>query len=658
MTKRARPSHRRDVATPPPTSALVNKVRVSEYPANIPTSAGVYQFSDENGTLIYVGKAKNLRARVSTYFGDPASMHPRTAAMVAAAARVTWLELPTELDALICEADLINTHQPHYNVRLKDDSTYPFVAVTTQFPPRAFVTRNRGLRGATLHGPYPKTPNLWLAVDELCAELGLAICRAETFASARRTNTPCLQYHLERCGGPCIGAVSDEEYGARVRRLEEVLEGSSESVREDLSAKMQQLADQRRYEAAARVRDTLAAVASLTEPTRVSGAPSLSCDVVALASARTSACVTWVQVREGRVVGYSTTQLRDLPVELLEPETTRADLLSLALRQIYTGVTDVPGLILVAERPRGENVSHYLRTRAGHNVIVSVPAKGPRAELVKSAQATSESNLAHLQLRRVVDIDTRSQALRELAAAIGHDRALMRIECYDMAHLQGTHYVGSMVVFEDGLAKKAHYRTFRLRDVPGNNDLAAMREVLRRRLARLQASRGSAAGARGGLDESFSRRPDLLVIDGGPAQLSAVLQVVTEMGFAREIPVVSLAKRLEEVYLPSHDRPVVFAAHSEALYLLQRLRDEAHRVANSTHARARAKSMTVSALDSVAGLGVVRRQRLLEEFGTWSGVLAAHLDELLALHWLPKTVARNVHATLRGPEAVDRGPTP
>ncbi len=636
---------------------MVNKVRDSEYPANIPTSAGVYQFSDENGTLIYVGKAKNLRARVSTYFGDPASMHPRTAAMVAAAARVTWLELPTELDALICEADLITTHQPHYNVRLKDDSSYPFVAVTTQFPPRAFVTRNRGLRGATLHGPYPKTPNLWLAVDELCAELGLAICRAETFASALRTNTPCLQYHLQRCGGPCIGAVSDEEYGERVRRLEQVLEGSSEGVRADLSAQMQQLSDQRRYEAAARVRDTLAAVASLTEPALVSGAPSLSCDVVALASARTSACVTWIQVREGRVVGYSSAQLRDLPVELLEPETTSADLLGLALRQIYTGATDVPGLVLVAERPRGENVSHYLRARAGHKVNISVPAKGPRAELVKSAQATSESNLAHLQLRRVADIDTRSQALRELAAGIGHDRALTRIECYDMAHLQGTHYVGSMVVFEDGLAKKGHYRTFRLRDVPGNNDLAAMREVLRRRLTRLQASRRS-EGAQGGLDESFSRRPDLLVIDGGPAQLCAVRQVLTEMGLAREIPVVSLAKRLEEVYLPGRDRPVVFAAHSEALYLLQRLRDEAHRVANSTHAKARAKSMTLSVLDPVAGLGAVRRARLFEEFGTWSAIVAADLDEFLALPWLPKKVARNLHATLHAPEVAARGRGP
>ena len=617
---------------------LVNNVKRSEHPADIPTTAGVYQFSDESGTLIYVGKAKNLRARVSTYFGDPATMHPRTAAMVAHAARVTWLELPTEIDALICEADLISQHQPHYNVRLKDDSQYPFVAVTTQFPSRAFVTRNRALTGATLHGPYPKTPNLWVALDELCGELGLAMCRSGTFATARRTQKPCLQYHLKRCGGPCIKAVSEEEYGERVQRLVAVLKGTGDDVTTNLATQMRDLAAEQRYEAAARVRDTLVAVSSLTEPALVTGAPSLTCDVVALASARTSACVTWVRVRRGRVAGYSTTQLRDLPIELLNPETTSADLLGLALRQIYSGATDIPRLVLVGELPEGENVVAYLSARAGRRVVISVPTKGPRAELVKSARATSESNLAHQQLRRVVDIDTRSQALRELGVALGLGRAPMRLECYDMAHLQGTNYLGSMVVFEDGLAKKSHYRTFRLRRVVGNNDLAAMREVLTRRLVRFQKQSRSNGGPTEPTDESFSKRPDLLVIDGGPTQLKTVVDVLANLGLLSEIPVVSLAKRLEEVFIPGSDRPVTLDANSEALYLIQRLRDEAHRVANAAHAKARAKSMTVSVLDSVVGIGEVRRARLLEEFGNWSGVLAAGPEKFLGLDWLPRTV--------------------
>jgi len=610
----------------------------SDQPATIPTSPGVYEWRDATGSLLYVGKAKNLKARLSSYFANPATLHPRTAKMVALATSLTWLELPSELDSLLVEQHLIATHQPRFNVRLKDDSSYPFIALSTDHPTRVFITRNPHTPNARLLGPYPKTPNLKDSATDLAKHLGLATCTPSTLSNATRTKKPCLLFDLGSCSGPCVNDVPD--YDARVKTFEQTLNGSDASVATQLRTAMLDASSAHHYESAARLRDTLASIESLAEANHVTAAPSLSADVISLASATTQAAVTHMRVRLGRITGFSTFELTDLPVELLDQSTTSADLLALALEQIYatTPASDMPSLFLLGELPsQPESVRDFLARRSTKRPTLSVPSRGARHDLVAMAQANAESALARWQLRRAHDIDARSQALNDLTTTLELPRVPLRMECYDMAHLQGTNYVGSMVVFDDGLPKKSHYRTFKLRHVPGNNDLAAMREVLTRRLSKLVTPPQSddPDSVKPTTDESFKAVPDLLVIDGGPTQLAVVVEVLQSLGLYDQIPVVSLAKRLEEVYRPNHAEPVMLEAHSEALYLFQRLRDEAHRVANSTHAKLRAKTMTASSLDAIPGLGPKRRARLLEHFGTLEALVRASKTDLAELTWLP-----------------------
>jgi excinuclease ABC subunit C len=609
-------------------------VQPSDQPAHLPDAPGVYRFEDAAGQLLYVGKAKSLSARLPAYFAPPASLHPRTRQMVAAAARVTWLVLPSELDALLTEHRLISTHQPRFNVRLKNDDAYPYLALTREPIPRLVLAR-RASPSLELFGPYPQARGLRTTAELLASSLGVANCTASTYASSAKTATPCLRYSLGQCSAPCAGHIGPSDYAARVDTLRATLRGSSDQLVAELTDQMHEAAAELDFERAARRRDQVTDVARLAEQSLVDPARRLDADVLALSPSTSTTVLARVKVRHGSIVGFASYSLDEL-LDVDTAKSTAAELLATAITQLYADATEVPPALLVATLPSDKDLlESMLGSRAGRRVRISAPSRGLRAELVATAQDNARAAAQRASLSRATDIDARTATLNELAALIGLDHAPLRMECYDMAHLQGTAYVGSMVVFTDGLARRGHYRTFKLRKVPGNNDLAAMKEVLTRRLAKLASSTS---------DPSFSVRPDLLVIDGGPAQLAIVHEVLVTLGLAEVIPVVALAKRLEELYVPDHPEPI--APTGEVRYLLQRLRDEAHRVANTTHARLRAKSMTASSLAAVKGLGPARRARLLEHFGSLSALTLADRDELRALGWLPTPVADNLFTML------------
>jgi excinuclease ABC subunit C len=578
-------------------------VQPSDKPRDLPESPGVYQFL-EGGRIIYVGKAKNLRSRLNSYFAAPESLATRTASMVARADEVKWLELPSDADALVTEARLIDTHRPVFNVRFEDDTTFPYVVIESTPVARVSVTRRPPKHGQRF-GPFPKTPNLHGLIDVLAGQLGVATCTPQTFRRARATKRPCLLFDLGRCPGPCANDVPD--YSQRVQNLVDVLSGRGQVVKKSLGAELTKASDEQRYEAAAELRDALRALETLDEAPVVAG-KTLAADLVAISPGTGFAAVVWVRVRKGRVTGYDALYVTDLPVETEGEELTELIVSSLYAKEVPANTVVLAGA--------SETLVAALSERAGRAVKVVTPKRGALAELMVTSTATAEHNRDRRLLHRASSLDTRSAALSELGAALGILPPL-RLECYDTAHTQGVYYTASMVVFVDGLSVKGQYRTFALRDTPGNNDLAAMRETLSRRLARLVDTSGT--------DTSFRARPDLLVIDGGREQLAVVVDVLRGLELA--IPVVGLAKRNEELWRPGFEEPLVLARDSEALYLLQRLRDEAHRVANGRHAKKRGKAMTASAL-SVPGVGPARQTRLMERFGNMTGVLQASADEL------------------------------
>jgi excinuclease ABC subunit C len=546
--------------------------------------------------------------------------------MVARADEVKWLELPSDADALVTEARLIDTHRPIFNVRFEDDTTFPYVTIESTPVARVSVTR-RPPKRAQRFGPFPKTPNLHGLIDVLAGQLGVATCTPQTFRRARATKRPCLLFDLGRCPGPCANDVPD--YQQRVQNLIDVLSGHAERTKKFLGAELNKASGERRYEAAAELRDALRALETLDEAPVVAG-KTLAADLVAISMGAGFAAVVWVRVRKGRVTVYDTLYVTDLPVDASAQELTE-----LIVSSLYAKETPANTVVLAGA---SATLVAALSERAGRAVKVIRPKSGALAELMVTSTATAERNRDRRLLRRAASLDIRSAALVELGEALGIAPPL-RLECYDTAHTQGAYYTASMVVFVDGLSAKGQYRTFVLRDTPGNNDLAAMRETLSRRLARLIDANDK--------DLSFHERPDLLVIDGGKEQLAVVCEVLR--GLDLSIPVVGLAKRNEEIWVPDAPEPLVLPKDSEALYLLQRLRDEAHRVANGRHAKKRAKAMTVSAL-TVPGVGPARQAKLLERFGNMSGVLQASeagLSEVVG-----NAAGALLFASLHPPEAV------
>jgi excinuclease ABC subunit C len=620
----------------------------------IPEAPGSYQFIDRDGRVLYVGKAKSLRQRLNSYFQDPAGLAARTAQMVAQADHVEWMVVDTEGEALLLEHNLIKEFQPRYNVRLKDDKSYPWLAVTVSDEwPRPAVVRGRKRTGVRYFGPYPNAGAIRGTLDLLLSSFPVRTCSDTKFRRHQRLGRPCLLFHIERCSGPCVGAVDHAEYDPMVEELMAFLGGDTRGLVRNLEQSMREAAAAQEYERASVLRDKLEAVRAADAVRQMELDRPEDLDVVGLAEDELEAAVQVFHVRAGRVIGRQA-----LFVDKAE-ELSRPQLIERILVDVYAdAVAGVPRQVLVPTMPEDpEAVGEYLAARRDGPVAVRVPVRGPKRALLETVERNAAESFVRHRLQRTSDHNSRARALESLQRELGLPDAPLRIECYDMSHLQGTDYVGSMVVFEDGLAKKSDYRHFRVATVAGNDDYAAMEEVLTRRLTALLADDHDGAGGNGATSEGrpppprrrFAYPPQLLLLDGGLGQLNVGVKVLANLGLTDRIPLASLAKSFEEVYRPGSSEPIRLSRQSEGLYLLQRLRDEAHRFAISYHRTLRGKRMTVGALDGVDGLGPKRRSRLVEQFGGLAGLRKASKNELLGVSWLPDQVGAAVFERLHTP---------
>jgi excinuclease ABC subunit C len=609
---------------------------------SIPTTPGSYQFKDSAGRVIYVGKAKSLRSRLSNYFADPRTLPPRTAQMVASAATVEWIEVRNEVEALVLEYSLIKRFRPRFNVRLVDDKSYPFLAVTVGDEwPRPTVMRGSRRAGVRNFGPYVHTRAIRETLDLLLKTFPLRTCSNAKFERHAKLGRPCLLFHIEKCSGPCIGAIDHDAYRRLTEQFIRFLEGHDREIIAQLERDMADAAGELEFERAARLRDRLESVRKAVERQQMVAERNEDFDVVGIVDDELEAAVQVFHVRAGRVLGRE-----GFVLDKVEDMST-AKLVARTLEGLYAEepVLGWPKSVLVPELPEDLDLyTTWLGGLRGSKVEIRVPQRGAKRSLAETVTHNAAEELNRHRLRRASDHNSRARALNELQEALGLPDAPLRIECYDMSHLQGTDYVGSMVVLEDGLPAKDQYRHFKVH-VPQNDDFAAMEEVLTRRLQSLLADRERPVAERG----RFAYPPQLLLIDGGKGQLSSVMAVLERLGLADEIPVASLAKRFEEVYVPGRSEPVRLERRSEALYLLQRIRDEAHRFAITYHRKLRGKRMTSSVLDDVPGLGPNRRARLLREVGSVATLRTATPEALRALSWLPDTVADAVYAQLHDP---------
>jgi excinuclease ABC subunit C len=613
---------------------------------SIPDTPGSYQFKDEHGRVIYVGKAKSLRSRLSNYFGSPSSMPPRTAQMVSAARSVEWIQVRTNVEALLLENELIKRYQPRFNVRLRDDKSYPLLAINVEDEwPRAQVIRGRKRKGVRYFGPFGHAYAIRQTLDLLLRTFPVRTCSDNKLRAHERLGRPCLLFHIEKCAGPCVGEVTPEGYRAHVDELLRFLDGETQPVVRRLEAEMEGAAKELDFERAARVRDRLAAVRKAVESQQMVLPREEDLDVIGLAGDDLESSVQVFFVRRGRVVGR-----KGFVLDRVE-DMDEHELVDQVLQGLYaeTPVNGVPKQVLVPTEPADRELYEtWLSDARGSAVAVRVPMRGDKRRLLETVTQNASEEFQRHRLRRSSDHNSRARALNEMQEHLDLPVAPLRIECFDMSHLQGSAYVGSMVVLEDGLPRKSEYRRFKVRDVPGNDDFAAMEEVLRRRLTAYVRERQKPIDERG---TRFAYPPQLLLVDGGKGQLGVAVRVLEELGLTDEIPVAALAKRFEEVYRPGNPDPIRLPRQSEALYLLQRVRDEAHRFAITYHRQVRAGGLTRSALDGIPGLGPTRRARLIKELGGVKAVRAASLQELQALSWLPDAVARTVHQHLHDPLA-------
>ena len=605
----------------------------------IPDAPGSYQFKDANGRVIYVGKAKSLRSRLGNYFQK--SLPPRTASMVAAAETVEWIQVANDVEALMLEYSLIKEHRPRFNVRLVDDKSYPFLAVTVSDEwPRPRVMRGKKRKGVRYFGPYGHAYAIRETLDLLLRTFPLRTCSDNKFQRHERLGRPCLLFHIEKCSGPCVGEVDQETYGRYVEELLDFLDGDTDTIVKRLDAEMREAADELQFERAARLRDKLTSVRKAIEKQEIVADRNEDLDVIGITDDDLEAAVQVFFVRRGRVVGR-----KGFIVDKVE-DLTSDELVSNVLEGLYyeEPPAGLPKQVLVPELPDDPDLyQRWLSECRGSAVQIRVPQRGGKRVLQETVTRNAKEELTRHRLRRASDHNSRARALNELQDHLGLPNPPLRIECYDMSHIQGSDYVGSMVVMEDGLPRKSEYRRFKIREVDQNDDFAAMEEVLTRRLTAYLSERRKPAGERPG---KFAYPPQLLLVDGGKGQLSVATRVVEELGLAEEIPVAALAKRFEEVFVPGQSDPIRIPRQSEALYLLQRVRDEAHRFAITYHRQLRGKRMTKSALDDIPGLGPTRRKRLVKELGGVNAVKRAELEDLQALSWLPDSVAESVYEKL------------
>lgn len=602
----------------------------------IPDTPGSYQFKDGDGRVIYVGKAKSLRSRLSNYFADPRTLHPRTAQMVAMAESVEWIQVRNEVEALMLEYTLIKRYRPRFNIRLVDDKSYPFLAVTLSDEwPRATVMRGRRKKGTRYFGPYAHAYAIRDTLDELLRTFPIRTCSDAKFARHQRLGRPCLLYHIEKCSAPCVGEITKEDYDTLVEDFMAFLEGDTEPVVDALERQMREAASRQEFEQAARLRDRVATVKRAIERQQMVGDRSEDVDIVGIHEDEIEASAQVFFVRRGRVMGRQG-MIIDKVMEMSPSQTVAT-----VLEQIYGDEPAVgyPKSVLVPTLPEDQSVyEEWLGEQRGSRVQIRIPRRGAKRELAETVRSNAEDAFRRHRLRRASDHNSRAKALNELQELLDLPESPLRIECFDNSHLQGTDYVGSMVVMEDGLPRKSEYRRFKV-NVGHNDDYAAMEEVLTRRFSAYLEERAKPVEERG----KFSYPPELLLVDGGKGQLGVAVQVLQDLNLDDEIPVAALAERFEEVYVPGRSRPVVIPRNSEAMFMLQRIRDEAHRFAITYHRQRRDKRMTASALDDIPGLGPKRRARLVKEMGSIKAIKAASRDELAELKWLPGTVADSIH---------------
>lgn len=596
-------------------------------PGSIPTAPGVYRFWDAKDRVVYVGKARSLRARLSSYFQSSDGLHPRTMSMLDSASRVDWVVVGSEAEALSLEYTWIKEYSPRFNIKYRDDKSYPFLAITMneQFP-RVTVMRGAKRRGVRYFGPYPQAWAIRETVDLLLRVFPMRSCRDGVFKDAARTGRPCLLGYIDRCSAPCVGKSSPEEHRAIAEQFAEFMSGSVDSFVNDLTQQMHAASTAEDFERAAKLRDDIGALQQATERNTLAFPEGGKFDVVGLEVGQLQAAVSMFHIREGRIRGQ-----RGFIVDLVD-DVDAGGLIQQLLVQVYTDRDDIPAEILVPFLPDDVSAVEQLLERvAEHKVKVKVPARGHKREFMVTAQANAADTLSVQTLKRSSDLTSRSEALRQLQSALSLPDAPYRIECIDISNISGTSVVGALVVFEDGLPAKRDYRSYAIRGAGGTDDLASMREVITRRFAHAT-----------GLD-----MPDLLVVDGGAPQVAAAHAALRDAGV--QVALIGLAKRLEEVWLPTQDSPLILPRTSDALFMLQRIRDEAHRAAIGLHRKRRSRAMLVSALDAVPGLGPVRRRTLLEHFGDVRGVQAATVEQIAALPGFSTALAQQVATALDSP---------
>ena len=641
-------------------------------PGAIPESPGVYRFRDQRGRVIYVGKAKSLRQRLNSYFADFASLHPRTQAMLTTAAGVDWTVVSTEVEAFQLEYSWIKEFDPRFNIRYRDDKSYPYLAVTMgEEYPRVMVMRGAKRKGTKYFGPYSHAWAIRDTVDTLLRVFPVRTCSAGVFKRSGQIGRPCLLGYIGKCSAPCVKRISAEEHRALAEDFCDFMAGQTTRFASRLEAEMKAAARLEEYERAARLRDDLRALERAIEKQAVVFGDGTDADVIALAEDQLEAAVQVFYVRGGRVRGQ-----RGWVLDKIEDVTT-ATLVENFLGQVYgDALTDaeainagLPREILVPELPPDPaTMTQWLAGRRGGPVSLRVPQRGDKKALLDTVARNAVETLVLHKTRRASDLTTRSKALNEIQEGLGLDDAPLRIECYDVSNLQGTHVVASMVVFEDGLARKSEYRRFAIKGHDGTDDIAAIHEVILRRFRRYLAEREKT----GELDtlgdpeaaeppevsgqKKFAYPPNLVVVDGGPLQAAAAARALAELGID-DVAVCGLAKRLEEVWLPGEEYPVILPRSSEGLYLLQRVRDEAHRFAIAYHRHKRSKAATASALDDVPGLGPARRATLLKHFGSVRKLRAASMEEIAAVPGIGPKLAATIATALGSNQAVLPGGT-
>jgi excinuclease ABC subunit C len=622
----------------PEFQAGVASTLVLERPSDVPDAPGSYLFKDRDGRVIYVGKARSLRSRLANYFGDPSGLPLRTQQMLERAASVEWIQVRSDVEAIMLEYNLIKEHRPRFNIRLVDDKSYPYLAITVDEEwPRAMVVRGAKRRGTRYFGPYAHAYALRETLDSLLRSFPIRSCSNAKYGRHVRLGRPCLLFHIERCSGPCVGAVDHATYDEYLDDLMRFAEGDTKAVLSRLESEMNAAAGREEFELAARFRDQLESARLASERQDVVAASGDDLDVFGITEAELEAAVQVLHVRHGLLVGRN-----GFILEKVEP-VSAADLMARVLEQHYAETPlGVAGEILVPVLPtEAETYTAWLSERRDRPVVIKVPQRGRKRALILVAENNAKEQLARHRTRRATDLSSRARALEQLRDYLGLREAPLRIECYDMSHLQGSDYVGSMVVMEDGLMKRSDYRRFKVRAVDGNDDFAAMAEVLERRLRRLAEPKPATAS-----NDSTARRPrrfayppQLLLLDGGKGQLGVGVRVVEELGLSDRVEVAALAKQFEEVFVPGRSDPIRIPRDSEAIYLLEELRDEAHRFAIGYHREVRARRVRPDPLAGVAGLGTSRRRRLLAEFGSLRALRAASRESLRALRWLPDAVA-------------------